>query len=257
MSRDKYFDGYNPDFVSAYGKRDWSKDMDMCEKATPGPWEWHQVDEANSHIRQAETKEIIPVSCADGDLMTEAPVALPYWLRQYAHEANEACFWKGQTEITKEALARLQCDYQADKQRFHDRARELSEEKERVKELEQALDKPRSHLWFELNNERAKRASAEDSYRSLRKLHDEQCSEKMEYYNEMNRITGVNQLLNIELVETQAREKKLRELLESIAYAPIFDSEKVELKRRREAADKLLTTLYPEEEKRGPSKTDL
>ncbi|MCA4755566.1 hypothetical protein H8Z60_23865 [Mycolicibacterium fortuitum] len=132
-----------------------------------------------------ETKEIIPVSCSDGDLMTEAREALPYWLRKYAHEANEACYWKGQADITKEALARLQCDYQADKQRFHDRARELSEEKERVKELEQALDKPRSHLWFELTNERAKHRSAKERYRSLHNLHDEQRARASEYYNEM------------------------------------------------------------------------
>ncbi|MFB6471225.1 hypothetical protein ACFCW7_00025 [Paenibacillus glucanolyticus] len=58
-------------------------------------------------------------------------------------------------------------------------------------------------------------------------------------------------------LESEAREKKLRELLELIAYAPIFDSEKVELERRREASDKLLESLYPEEEERGPGKTNL
>lgn len=168
--------------------RDWHEDMQMCEKVTPGPWEWHQVDATTSHIRQVETKEKIPVSCADGDLMIEAPDALPYWLRQYAHEANEARYWREHAATVKEALARLQCDYQADKQRFHDRARELSEEKERVKELEQALDKPRSHLWFELTNERAKHRSAKERYRSLHNLHDEQRARASEYYNEMVRL---------------------------------------------------------------------
>lgn len=231
----KYFEGYNPDFVSAYGKRDWSKDMELCEKATPGPWEWHQVDENNSHIRQVETKEIIPVSCADGDLMTEAPEALPYWLRQYAHEANEACFWKGQAEISKEALARLQCDYQADKQRFHDRARELSEEKERVKELEQALDKPRSHLWFELTNERVKHRSARESNRLLHKVYEEQTARASEYYNEM-----VAEKERAEKAEE--RESKLKWGYEvMLSYVPIRT-------RKELGFEGFLPSLYPKEE---------
>ena len=46
----------------------------------------------------------------------------------------------------------------------------------------------------------------------------------------------------------EAREQKLKELLESITYAPVFDSEEIELERRRAAADKLLASLYPKEE---------
>lgn len=37
-------------------------------------------------------------------------------------------------------LARIRCDYQADKQRFHDRGRELEEVKEREKKLREVIN---------------------------------------------------------------------------------------------------------------------
>ncbi|WP_411552215.1 hypothetical protein [Paenibacillus lautus] len=71
MSRDKYFKGYNPDFVSAYGKRDWQKDM---------------------------------------RLMTESREALYYWLGQYAEASNEVSFWKGEATAEKERATNLIAD---------------------------------------------------------------------------------------------------------------------------------------------------
>lgn len=42
---------------------------------------------------------------------------------------------------------------------------------------------------------------------------------------------------------------RMRQILEAIAYAPLFDSSIIELERRRIAADTILSHLYPKEEK--------
>jgi|GEM_PF-4974335 len=102
-----------------------------------------------------------------------------------AYLRDQVCELINALEYAYDELARIRCDYQADKQRFHDRTRELSDEKERVKELELALDKPRSYLWFELTNERVKYRSAKESNRLLHTAYEEQCSRASEYYNEM------------------------------------------------------------------------
>lgn len=102
-----------------------------------------------------------------------------------AHLRNEVFELINALEYAYDELARIRCDYQADKQRFLDRARELSDEKERVKELELALDKPRSYLWFELTNERVKHRSVKESNRLLHTVYEEQCARASEYYNEM------------------------------------------------------------------------
>lgn len=105
-----------------------------------------------------------------------------------AHLRNEVFELINALEYAYDELARIRCDYQADKQRFLDRARELSDEKERVKELELALDKPRSYLWFELTNERVKHRSAKESNRMLHNVYNEQCARSSEYYNEIVKL---------------------------------------------------------------------
>lgn len=143
-----------------------------------------------------------------------------------AHLRDEVFYLINALEYAYDELARIRCDYQADKQRFHDRARELSEEKERVKELEQALDKPRSHLWFELTNERVKHRSVKEGNRLLHKVYEEQSARASEYYNEMVRLSG------------------LKGLMETIAAAPVVDSPEVELERIKKACKSLLHDLY-------------
>lgn len=146
-----------------------------------------------------------------------------------AHLRDEVFDLINALESAYDELARIRCDYQADKQRFHDRAKGLTEEKERVKELEQALDKPRSHLWFELTNERVKHRSAKESNRLLHKVYEEQSARASEYYNEMVRLSGV------------------KGLMETIAAAPVVDPPEVELERIKTACKRLLQDLYSEE----------
>ncbi|MFE9279369.1 hypothetical protein ACPC37_34700 [Streptomyces griseoincarnatus] len=99
MSRDKYFKGYNPDFVSNFGKRDWQKDMEL--------------------IKIGETSDI-PYCISEFKNM------LPYYHQQYA--------------AAQEEIARINCDYYADKQRFVVQRRELEESKTREQKLREAIE---------------------------------------------------------------------------------------------------------------------
>lgn len=151
-----------------------------------------------------------------------------------AHLRDEVFELINALENAYDELARIRCDYQADKQRFHDRARELSEEKERVKELEQALDKPKSHLWFELSNERVKHRSARESNRLLHKVYEEQSARASEYYNEM-----VAEKERAEKAEE--RESKLKWGYEvMLSYVPIRT-------RKELGFEGFLPSLYPKE----------
>ncbi|MFH0070967.1 hypothetical protein [Peribacillus sp. NPDC056705] len=63
--------------------------------------------------------------------------------------------------------------------------KQYSTEKKSVTELQQALDLPKIHLWYELMNERTKHRSARESVRLLHTVYGEQCARASEYYNEM------------------------------------------------------------------------
>ncbi|MGG3278884.1 hypothetical protein [Paenibacillus solani] len=102
MSRDKYFKGYNPDFVSAYGKRDWQKDMNGCQGLPPTPWQWVETD-TMEWIEDANQKLVFGGEMSFWDwvggnveaeklfrFFINAPDALPYWLQQYATEKERA-----------------------------------------------------------------------------------------------------------------------------------------------------------------------
>ncbi|MDH6674443.1 hypothetical protein M2277_005139 [Paenibacillus sp. LBL] len=49
-------------------------------------------------------------------------------------------YWQLQAAAAKEEIARINCDYYADKQRFHNQARELVEVKEREQKLKERLE---------------------------------------------------------------------------------------------------------------------
>ncbi|KAA1180675.1 hypothetical protein [Paenibacillus sp. B2(2019)] len=87
-------------------QRDWKKDMEMCEAATPGPWssiledleerEYYPAAYLPTEIKSVEevvvdfdginleTKHCIP----NAQLMAESRTALPYWLQE-AKERGE------------------------------------------------------------------------------------------------------------------------------------------------------------------------
>ncbi|OXL83166.1 hypothetical protein BCV73_08800 [Paenibacillus sp. SSG-1] len=60
-------------------------------------------------------------------------------------------------------------------------------------------------------------------------------------------FTKMEQLSRVQkrLYETEAQVQKLKEALETIAFAPLVDSDNAELERRRKVAGTLLCTLYP------------
>ncbi|MEW8986853.1 MAG: hypothetical protein AB2401_07615 [Bacillus sp. (in: firmicutes)] len=142
MSRDKYFKGYNPDFLSAYGKRDWQKDMELCQKLNQ--WyehEWQAGQEELSTI--ISIYEILPdepcnfVADCENDLTAEFIIesrqALPCWLK----EAKEL---QAKLSTAKEELVKINCDYYADKQRFVVQRRELEESKAREQKLREGIE---------------------------------------------------------------------------------------------------------------------
>lgn len=113
MSRDKYFKGYNPDFVSAYGKRDWQKDM---------------------------------------RLMTESREALYYWLGQYAEASNEVSFWKGEATAEKERADKAKEDYAKLRSEHIRLMGDAGEYLEREQKLREALEDITTYPPFEETN---------------------------------------------------------------------------------------------------------
>lgn len=101
--------------------RDWQKDMEMCEAATPGPWrsiledleerEYYPATYLPTQIKSAdevivdfdginlETEHCIP----NAELMAEARTALPYWLQ----EAKERGKWERRLKVTWKQLREI------------------------------------------------------------------------------------------------------------------------------------------------------
>lgn len=91
--------------------RDWQKDMARVLREKSRTSQYHSVFDSFGKL----THRI------------EAPyVALEYWLQQYA--------------AAQEEIARINCDYYADKQRFVVQRRELAAEKERADKLQEAIN---------------------------------------------------------------------------------------------------------------------
>lgn len=70
-----------------------------------------------------------------------------YWLQQYKELQEECDEWKtlaeslnGDIRIANEEIAKINCDYYADKQRFVVQRRELEESKAREKKLREAME---------------------------------------------------------------------------------------------------------------------
>lgn len=70
-----------------------------------------------------------------------------YWLQQYKELQEECDEWKslaeslnGDIRITNEELAKINCDYYADKQRFVVQRRELEDTTRREQKLKEALE---------------------------------------------------------------------------------------------------------------------
>lgn len=71
-----------------------------------------------------------------------------YWLRYLAENTifdtenikAQKDWLINQLTAAKEEIARINCDYYADKQRFHDRGRELEESKAREQKLREAIE---------------------------------------------------------------------------------------------------------------------
>lgn len=141
--RNKFFEGYKPDFLSAYGdKRVWHKDMELCQSLND--WyegEWQAGQEDGSRI--IEIYEIVPdepfnfVAECDSDLTTnfimESRKALPYWLQQYAAEKERADKEAGQAELWREYVRKSNL--------------ELEAEEAREKKLREAIEEALSWTW--------------------------------------------------------------------------------------------------------------
>jgi hypothetical protein len=62
--------------MSKQSKRDWQKDWELCQAATPGPWR-----------AEVYAQRIMPYICehvnaADARFIAEAREAIPYWLQR-------------------------------------------------------------------------------------------------------------------------------------------------------------------------------
>jgi len=110
--------------------RDWKKDWELCEKATPGPWEayydrfdGHVIRMATALANDEDEKGCEPQheieynhSCVFGDeqfkealanvqFITEAREALPYWLQQVKQLREKLAYMR---QALEEALDDLQ-----------------------------------------------------------------------------------------------------------------------------------------------------
>lgn len=158
MSRDKYFKGYNPDFVSAYGKRDWQKDMEDCEKALKA-YEVLGLDEELTEPIKA-TMHWLQLAAELATEQAYAKQQATMWNDKAVEEKERANKLYTDYRAAKEEIARLNVTYYADHQRFIDQRRELALEKERADKAEHSL-KNATYL-VEYANARLKSAEARE-----------------------------------------------------------------------------------------------
>ncbi|MEK5358834.1 hypothetical protein [Paenibacillus sp. FSL L8-0709] len=71
--------------------RDWKKDMELCNEATPGKWSWYET--TRSIYTEREDREALDTILydpkggghlqeEDAEFIAEARTALPYWLQE-------------------------------------------------------------------------------------------------------------------------------------------------------------------------------
>jgi len=92
--------------------RNWQKDWELCEKATPGPWDTHDGDIFDDGLRVFEESDGGTVASQlyeeDAQFIAEAREALPYWLTKYRELEKESAAIR---EAVKYLLPYLQRDF--------------------------------------------------------------------------------------------------------------------------------------------------
>jgi len=83
--------------------RDWQKDMDIASKLQTWDVDPGGVEDAAAFYTLDEDGIYTTIRAdgmlgEDAEMLEESIAALPYWLQQYAQEANEVCFWKGEAQ---------------------------------------------------------------------------------------------------------------------------------------------------------------
>ena len=146
MSRDKYFKGYNPDFVSAYGKRDWQKDMELC-KQTDGNNPW--------------SREL---------LMAEQPDITICWLQQYAAEKERSDELREDANRWEAKAEKLARELAAEKERADRLASELETAYNEVEKLQKEyarLDETAANDFDKLTETEAREQKLREAYEKM------------------------------------------------------------------------------------------
>jgi hypothetical protein len=90
--------------------RNWQKDWELCEKATPGPWDTHDGDIFDDGLRVFEESDGGTVASQlyeeDAQFIAEAREALPYWLTKYRELYERTIDELSRVELEKEKLER-------------------------------------------------------------------------------------------------------------------------------------------------------
>ncbi|WP_052087965.1 hypothetical protein [Paenibacillus wynnii] len=90
--------------------RDWQKDMEMCEAATPGPWEVWEDDGDVKVQASTEGPNIANFGRYGWGVMTEAiftaeaRTSLPYWLQEAKEQKERADAAEAQEQQLKEVV---------------------------------------------------------------------------------------------------------------------------------------------------------
>lgn len=116
--------------------RDWHKDMELCKKASEGPWHFTDTEDVwmlfggfNGHMQlikapknSSEYAEYWPET-DDAVFISETRAALPYWLQQYSVEKERAD--RAEEELAKSRTERKQFNqvYELLLKKFHETER--------------------------------------------------------------------------------------------------------------------------------------
>lgn len=68
--------------------RDWERDWEMCERASPGPWEFFAAGPCLSSPSGDVVQHFWGAREEDIKFITEAREALPYWLKAYERDVR-------------------------------------------------------------------------------------------------------------------------------------------------------------------------
>lgn len=75
-------------------KRDAKADLEMCEKATPGPWKQMghliRLDELQCKVKRPHDMYVLFIRAEDAEFTAVAREALPYWINEWRKASEEA-----------------------------------------------------------------------------------------------------------------------------------------------------------------------